>query len=53
MRKILFICLAVLCCQWALAEEYQFGNGKLVVKTLATNAVRIQYVEQALAEALP
>ena len=47
------MCLSVLCCQWALAEEYQFGNGKLVVKTLAANAVRIQYVEQVPTEALP
>ena len=44
---------AVLCCQVLLAEEYQFGNGKLVVKKLAANAVRIQYVEQSPTEALP
>ena len=53
MRKFLFLCLSVLCCQWALAEEYQFGNGKLVVKTVARNAVRIQYVENKAAEELP
>ena len=53
MRKLLIMLCAVLCCQVLLAEEYQFGNGKLVVKKLAANAVRIQYVEQSPTEALP
>jgi len=53
MKKILFALCAAICCQCALATEYSFGNGKLVVKKLAANAVRIQYVEQAPAEALP
>jgi alpha-D-xyloside xylohydrolase len=53
MKKILFALCAAICCQCALATEYSFGQGKLVVKKLAANAVRIQYVEQAPAEALP
>ena len=53
MKKLLIMLCAVLCCQVLLAEEYQFGNGKLVVKKLAANAVRIQYVEQSPTEALP
>ena len=53
MKKILFVLYAVICCQCALATEYSFGKGKLVVKKLAANAVRIQYMEQAPAEALP
>ena len=47
------MCLAVICCQCALATEYSFGKGKLVVKKLATNAVRIQYVENKAQEELP
>ncbi|MBQ2536243.1 MAG: glycosyl hydrolase family 31, partial [Bacteroidaceae bacterium] len=53
MKTILFMCLAVICCQCALATEYSFGKGKLVVKKLATNAVRIQYVENKAQEELP
>ena len=53
MKKILFMCLAVICCQCALATEYSFGKGKLVVKKLAANAVRIQYVENQTQEELP
>ena len=53
MKKILFMCLAVICCQCALATEYSFGKGKLVVKKLAANAVRIQYVENQAQEELP
>ena len=51
MRKLLIMLCAVLCCQVLLAEEYQFGNGRFVVKKLAANAVRIQYVEQSPTEA--
>ena len=53
MKKLLIMLCAVLCCQSLLAEDFQFGNGKLIVKKLAANAVRIQYVEQAPAETLP
>ena len=53
MKKILFVLCAAICCQCALATEYSFGKGKLVVKKLAANAVRIQYVEQAPTETLP
>ena len=43
----MMVCLAVQ------AEDYSFGNGKLRIRKIATNAVRIQYSEGKEAEALP
>ena len=53
MKKLLFIMCALWCCQSMLATEYPFGKGTLVVKTVARNAVRIQYIENKAAESLP
>ena len=53
MRKILFVLCALVCCQWIFAEEFPYGKGTLIVKMLAPNAVRIQYVEQKADEPLP
>ncbi len=44
---LMMVCLAVQ------AEDYSFGNGKLRIRKIATNAVRIQYSEGKEAEALP
>ncbi len=37
----------------ASAEQYKFGDGQIVVRTIAKNAVRIQYVESPVQNALP
>ena len=53
MKKLLILLCTVWCCQSMLAADYPFGKGTLVVKTVARNAVRIQYVENKAAEELP
>ena len=53
MKKLLILLCTVWCCQSMLATDYPFGKGTLVVKTVARNAVRIQYVENKAAEELP
>ncbi len=54
MKGKLMLTLALLgLCLGATAREWAFGRGRLVVKEVAHNAVRIQYVEDAPETALP
>ena len=45
MRRLIYLCLAVLLVLPAMAGEVAFGRGRLTVKKVALNAVRIQYEE--------
>ena len=54
MRRLIYICLAVLLVIPAMASEVPFGHGKLTISKVAWNAVRIQYVEnEAVTDDLP
>ena len=43
----------LLCTLTVVGREVAFGNGKLIVRTVARNAVRIQYQTEAATSDLP
>ena len=45
MRRLVYLCLAGLLVIPAMAGEMSFGRGKLTIRKVARNAVRIQYAE--------
>ena len=47
MKRLFFLCVAALLTVTMSAETVNFGRGRLTVKKLARNAVRIQYDERA------
>lgn len=53
MKRTLLLTLAAVCGLCATGREYPFGKGTLTVETVAHNAVRIRYVEQAADKDLP
>lgn len=53
MKKIFLTILTAITCLSASAQEVPFGKGTIVVKHVANNAVRIQYVENQPTEKMP
>ncbi|NLV53637.1 MAG: glycoside hydrolase family 31 protein [Bacteroidales bacterium] len=53
MKKIFLTILTAITCLSASAQEVPFGKGTIVVKHVANNAVRIQYVENQSTEKMP
>ena len=53
MNKILSTIAAICSMATAFADTVPFGNGQLTVTTIARNAVRIQYQEDEVKQALP
>ena len=53
MKKLVFLTFAIAIMQCAFASNFPFGKGRLVVKKVAWNAVRIQYFESDDTDMLP
>ena len=53
MKRLFYLCLTTLLAIPAMAGEVPFGKGKLSVRQVARNAVRIQYWEQKTTSELP